>query len=176
MKRYIFIFICLILFAAFGTLLLTSCSKETARPDYVRIHIRADSNAEEDQNVKLAVRDSVVQYLTPLALSVKDKEGMLKMINERKREIKKVADDSLSSCGFSYEANVRVAREPFPTRTYGDLTLQNGVYDAVIIELGSGEGNNWWCVAFPPLCFLASKETGKEEVRYRSWLAKLFNR
>ena len=176
MKRYILIFICLIVFAALATLLLTSCASAPSQEEYIRIHVRANSNSEEDQTVKLAVRDSIVQYLTPLALSVRDKEGMWRLMNENKEKIKKIADDTLYSCGYNYKANVKLTAEEFPTRTYGDLTLEKGVYDAVIVELGSGEGNNWWCVAFPPLCFVAAKETGKEEVRYRSWIADLFHK
>ncbi|MBO7390523.1 MAG: stage II sporulation protein R, partial [Clostridia bacterium] len=80
------------------------------------------------------------------------------------------------SCGYDYGCRVRLGRESFPTRTYGDLTLKEGVYDAVIVELGSGEGKNWWCVAYPPLCFIAAEETGKEEVEYRSWIADLFRK
>ncbi len=177
MKRYILIFICLILFAAIGTLLLTSCSENSAKKeDYIRIHVRANSNSEADQTVKLAVRDGIIQYLAPLSVSVKNKEEMWALMQKKRNEIKKIADDTLLSCGYSYTANVKLTKENFPTRTYGDLTLESGVYDAVIVELGSGEGNNWWCVAFPPLCFVAAKETGKEEIRYRSWIAELFHK
>ncbi len=176
MKRYILIFICLIIFAVLGTLLLTSCAPSRKNEDYIRIHVRANSNSESDQTIKLAVRDSIVQYLTPLALSVKNKEEMWDLLGEKKSEIKKVADDTLRGCGFSYRATVSLRREEFPKRSYGELTLEKGIYDALIVELGSGEGNNWWCVAFPPLCFVASKETGTEEVRYRSWIAELFKK
>ena len=176
MKRYILIFICLIVFAAVGSLLLTSCAPKNEPSDYIRIHVRANSNSETDQTVKLAVRDSIVQYLTPLALSVNSKSEMWEMMQSKKNEIKKVADDVLYTCGYPYRATVKLTAEEFPAKSYGDLTLEKGVYDAIIVELGSGEGNNWWCVAFPPLCFVAAKETGKEEVRYRSWLADLFHK
>ena len=177
MKRYILIFLLLIVFAVCGTLLLTSCSaSEKGNEDYIRIHVRANSNSTEDQTVKLAVRDAIVQYLTPLATRVKSREEMWALMEEKKSEIKKAADDTLYSCGYDYQSTVSLRSESFPTKTYGDLTLEEGVYDAVIVELGNGEGNNWWCVAYPPLCFIAAEETGTEEVIYRSWIAELFKK
>ena len=176
MKRYILIFICLILFATLGTLLLTSCASSPAREEYIRIHVRANSDSDEDQTVKLAVRDSLVQYLAPLAVSAKTKEEMWDLLKTRKSEIEKIADDTLYSCGYRYKANVKLKKEEFPEKTYGGLTLEKGIYDAIIVELGTGKGKNWWCVAFPPLCFVAAKETGEEEIRYRSWIADLFHK
>ena len=176
MKRYILIFLCLILFAAVGTLLLTSCAPAPDREKYIRIHIRANSDSEEDQTIRLAVRDSLVHYLAPLALTAKTKEEMWELMKNRKSEIEKIADDTLLGCGYSYTARVKLGKEAFPTRSYGDLTLEKGTYDAVVVELGTGKGKNWWCVAFPPLCFVAAKETGTEEIRYRSWIAELFHK
>ena len=176
MKRYILIFLMLIVFAVAGTLLLISCSPQKKNADYIRIHVRANSDSDEDQSVKLAVRDAIVQYLAPLSIGVKSKGEMWSLLQNKKEEIARTANDTLVSCGYDYGSCVRLASESFPTRSYGDLTLEAGEYDAVIVELGSGEGKNWWCVAFPPLCFIASEETGKEEVRYRSWIAELFRK
>lgn len=177
MKRYILIFLLLIIFAVCATLLLTSCTLSTNKSeDYIRIHVRANSNSTEDQTVKLAVRDALVQYLTPLAVRVKTRDEMWRLMKEKQEEMKKVADDTLYSCGYGYKSTVSLRSEKFPTKSYGDLTLKEGVYDAIIVELGSGEGNNWWCVAYPPLCFIAAEETGTEEVIYRSWIAELFNK
>lgn len=176
MKRYILIFAMLILAAVFGTCLLISCSPRTDTEKYIRIHVRANSDSAEDQSVKLAVRDAIVQYLAPLSVGIEDKEEMWKLLQNRESEIESTANDTLLSCGYSYGCRVRLGRESFPTRRYGDLTLERGAYDAVIVELGSGEGKNWWCVAYPPLCFIASEETGKEEIEYRSWIAKLFGK
>ena len=176
MKRYILIFFMLILFAVAGTLLLISCSPAVKNADYIRIHVRANSDSDEDQSVKLAVRDAIVQYLAPLSVGVKNKKEMWDLLQSKTGELKERADDTLKSCGYDYTSKVSLKSEAFPTRTYGDLTLKEGVYDALIVELGSGQGKNWWCVAFPPLCFIASKETGKEEIEYRSWIAQLFRK
>ena len=167
----------LIVFAVLGTLLLISCTPQEVDPsDYIRIHVRANSDSAADQTVKLAVRDAVVQYLAPLAARVKSRDEMWRLLQNKTEEIKKVADDTLYSCGYGYSGRVSLRRESFPTRTYGSLILEEGSYDAVIVELGAGTGANWWCVAYPPLCFIAAEETGSEEVIYRSWLAELFNK
>ena len=176
MKRYIFIFLMLIVFAVSATLLLISCSPVKKNADYIRIHIRANSDSAEDQSVKLAVRDVIVQCISPLAIDVDSKEEMWTLLKSKKGEIQQRAEDTLVSCGYDYGCRVRFGRESFPTRTYGDLTLEEGEYDAVIVELGTGEGKNWWCVAYPPLCFIAAEETGKEEIEYRSWIADLFRK
>ena len=176
MKRYILIFLMLIVFAVSATLLLISCNKAPERAEYIRIHVRANSDKKDDQTVKLAVRDAIVQYLAPLSAGVESKAQMWKLLKSKQEEIKKTADDTLLSCGYGYESRVTLGKETFPTRTYGDLTLKEGEYDALIVELGSGKGKNWWCVAYPPLCFIAAEETGKEEVEYRSWIAELFRK
>ncbi len=176
MKRYILIFLMLIVFAVCGTLLLISCSAPKAQNDYIRIHIRANSDSSDDQSVKLAVRDAVVQDLTPYASQAVSKEENWSQLSRKEEEIRTVADATLVSCGYDYRSQVSLRQEAFPERTYGDLTLQAGIYDAVIVELGAAEGQNWWCVAFPPLCFIAAEETGKEEIEYRSWIAELFRK
>jgi len=176
MKRYILIFLLLIVSAVSATLLLISCAPKPKNTDYIRIHVRANSDSDDDQSVKLAVRDAIVQYIAPLAIGIETKEEMWQMLGTRKEELRKCANDTLLSCGYDYGCRVRLTEERFPTRTYGELTLEEGEYDAVIVELGSGEGKNWWCVAYPPLCFIAAQETGKEEVEYRSWIARLFQK
>ena len=175
MKRYILIFLMLIVSAVSATLLLISCDKPSEK-EYIRIHVRANSDEQADQTVKLAVRDAIVQYFAPLSAGVTEKAEMWRLLNSKKNEIQKIADDTLRSCGYEYGSRGTLGRERFPSRTYGDLTLDAGEYDAVIVELGAGKGKNWWCVAYPPLCFIAAKETGKEEVEYRSWIAELFRK
>ena len=174
MKKYILIFLMLIVFAVCGSLLLVSCSPEqNDASDYIRIHVRANSDSPEDQTIKLAVRDTIVQYIAPLAIGVQNKEEMWRLLQTRAAEMEQRANDTLFTGGFPYTCHVAFRQESFPTRTYGDLTLAEGVYDAVIVELGNAKGQNWWCVAYPPLCFVAAKQTGKEEVRYRSWIADM---
>ena len=176
MKRYILIFLMLLVFAVAGTLLLISCAPAPDPADYIRIHVRANSDGKEDQTVKLAVRDAIVQYLAPLSAGVADKGKMWELLQSKIGEIERTANDTLRSCGYAYGSRVSLRNERFPEKSYGDLTLPAGDYDALIVELGTGEGQNWWCVAFPPLCFIAAEETGKEDIEYRSWLAEFFRK
>lgn len=127
---------------------------ETGR--YLRIHIRADSNDNAAQAVKYEVKDSVVEYLTPLVAEFKTKAEAETGIEKRLEQIAEVATNVLRKKGFSYAATANIEKENFPTRVYGDFTLPAGEYSALIIRLGSGKGDNWWCVVYPPLCFAAT--------------------
>lgn len=144
--------------------------------DYLRIHIRANSNSDADQSVKYEVKAAVVEALTPLVSGARSKEQAEEIISENLWLIVETSERVLRENGFYYGAKARLCDEQFPTRTYGDLTLESGVYDALIVDLGSGEGDNWWCVVFPPLCFVADGEG--EDVTYKSliveWFEKLF--
>ena len=124
--------------------------------EYLRIHIRADSNEKQAQSVKYRVKDAVVAYLTPIIAECDTKQKAESVLKERLSEIEKVADKVLIEQGFDYTSHAKINTENFPTRSYGDFTLESGYYDALIIELGSGKGDNWWCVVYPPLCFTGS--------------------
>lgn len=123
--------------------------------EYLRIHIRADSNAADAQAVKYCVRDEVVTYLTPLVAEYQTKTEALRGVREKLDEIAEVADKTLRRKGFFYGATAELTVENFPTRVYGEYVLPAGEYAALILRLGSGEGDNWWCVVYPPLCFAA---------------------
>ena len=87
------------------------------------------------------------------------------------QQIEEGANGVLAENGFSYTARAAVRREEFPTRVYEDVTLEAGVYDALIVELGTGEGANWWCVLYPPMCF--SGEATGENIRFRSRILEI---
>lgn len=125
----------------------------TPQKEYLRIHIRANSNVAQEQSVKYKVKDAVVEYLTPFITQCDTKSKAETLISSRIKQIEKVCDSVLKQNGFSYTAKASVKNEKFPTRVYGKLELESGYYDALIIELGSGKGDNWWCVVYPPLCF-----------------------
>ena len=124
--------------------------------EYLRIHIRADSNERQAQAVKYKVKDAVVEFLTPYIAECDTKDKAEKTIGNLLPEISAVADGVLKEEGFNYTATAKINTENFPTRSYGNFTLSEGYYDALIIELGSGKGDNWWCVVYPPLCFTGS--------------------
>ena len=154
-----FIIIATVIFAVCG-----ACGGESGNAEYLRIHVRANSNSEADQSVKYKVKDAVVEFITPLAASSRSKEDAVELINANIDAIADVCDKTLRENGYSYGARAEVRSEQFPTRVYGDLTLESGEYDALIIELGEGTGDNWWCVLYPPLCLTSATQ----DVTYRS--------
>lgn len=168
--RIIFLLTIIIILTATTILPFASCSFGVEKTEYFRIHVRANSNDEQDQSIKYAVRDEAVAFLTPLvegAKSVADAKNALSFALE---DLEKKANALLKKEGFSYRASARIKREYFPTRVYEGLTLNAGEYLALIIELGKGEGQNWWCVVYPPLCF----SYGGGDIVYKSKLAELF--
>lgn len=139
---------------------------------YLRIHIRANSNSAEDQTVKYKVRDRVVEFLTPVVAECETKEEAVKRIGANLDGAAAVAERVLRENGFGYGARAEIRKEEFPTRVYDGATLEAGVYDALIMELGTGTGDNWWCVVYPPLCFGG----GSCNVVYKSKIAEIANR
>lgn len=125
---------------------------------YLRIHIRADSNENAAQAVKYKVKERIVEYLTPFVAECSTKELAMQGISAQLPRLERVAEAVLREEGFAYGATVALKQEFFPTRVYGEYTLPAGEYAALIIELGRGEGDNWWCVVYPPLCFAATTE------------------
>lgn len=123
--------------------------------EYLRLHVRANSNSEVDQTVKYAVKQAVVDYLAPLVADITDKVSAEKIITENLPKLNELCDKVLQEKGFAYKSTVSYRQEYFPTRVYDDTELSAGVYDALIINLGEGSGDNWWCVVYPPLCFTA---------------------
>lgn len=166
MKRYIVLFSVLsIMLAAF--VVLGGCA-ESAEP--IRIHIRANSDGDVDQAVKYIVRDAVVEYLSEAMSTAGDRDEAYRRLSARLSGIKKTAESTLADCGLDYGADAYLSHEWFPDRDYGGAVYPAGEYDALIVELGTGTGGNWWCVAYPPLCFYGDDG---EEFRYRSLIAEL---
>lgn len=171
MKKFLcFVFIVLAVIATIA--FASNAVNPDAETDYLRIHIRANSNSEADQAVKYKVKDEIVKFITPYAAQCTDKQTAIKTIGGILRDVEKECDRVLAENGFTYKSEASIRAEEFPTRVYGDLTLEKGIYDALIIELGSGIGDNWWCVIYPPLCFTS----GTENVQYRSAIIDIINR
>ncbi len=169
MKKFLVAF-CLI--GSVLLILLFTAVPKGEENGYLRVHIRADSNAPEAQAVKYEVRDAVVAFLTPIVAFCETKEEAMEKIGGLLPEISSVAEEVLEEKGFSYGARASLKRETFPTRVYENVTLEAGVYDALILELGSGKGDNWWCVVYPPLCFAG----GNASVVYKSKIAEIVRR
>ncbi|MGN1093987.1 MAG: stage II sporulation protein R [Candidatus Neoclostridium sp.] len=139
----------------------------------LRLHVRANSNQPDDQAVKMIVKEAVVNYLEPLLSSADDMETAIKLVGQKIDELEKLCDRTLKENGKTYSSEVVVHSEYFPTRAYENVVVEAGVYDAIIVRLGEGAGDNWWCVVYPPLCFVKSSEEG---VHYKSRIAELWRR
>ena len=137
--------------------------------EYLRIHIRANSNSVIDQNVKYKVKDQIVDVLIPYLSEAKTFEQAKEVIEKNFVLIEKTANQVLKEDGFSYGSKASIKNEYFPTRTYDNLTLKEGYYDALIVELGNAEGNNWWCIVFPAFCFTKSQNIDKIEYISLIW-------
>lgn len=174
--------ICIVLVLLSCALLLFACddapSQQEIAEQCIRIHIRANSNSETDQAVKLKVRDEVTEYLTSKLDGCKSKNEARNTLEREKTNLVKIANKTLYDNDFEYKASIAFKNEYFPDRKYDGYDFPEGNYDALIIYLGEGVGDNWWCVAFPPLCFVPESEGG-EKIVYKSWvkewLDKLFS-
>lgn len=140
----------------------------------IRIHIRANSNDKADQAVKLKVRDALNNIIEDKLTDAGTFDVAYKRLEKLLPSLKKEADGVLEKNGFGYGARVKLNNEFFPTRTYEGVVVESGYYDALIVELGEGTGDNWWCVVYPPLCYVAAEGEGK--VEYRSLIAELWRK
>jgi len=120
----------------------------------IRFHVRANSDSDEDQALKLVIKDKVVDYLSESMKSSDSKKDSANYINTHIDEIIKIAQDVIKEEGYNYSVNAYMTKEFFPTKTYGDVTIPCGEYDAFRIDIGETSGQNWWCILYPPLCFV----------------------
>lgn len=169
------IFLMIITFICFVPMLV-GCSVKNENESYLRIHIRANSNLSVDQNIKYEIKDEVVNYLTPIIAGCESLQDVKNAIKISKNEIENICDKHLVRSGFNYKSTAKIQNEYFPTRAYGEYVLKADFYDALIIELGEAKGDNWWCVVYPPLCFLNAKETNTSNIKYKSKLYELINK
>ena len=119
-----------------------------------RLHVIANSNSTEDQNLKYLVRDKVLEYINNISNNANTKEEIINIVFENQNEIKEIAEKVIKDNGYDYSVNINIGNYSFPTKTYGDITFPQGNYDALRVEIGDAKGENWWCVMFPPLCFV----------------------
>ena len=119
-----------------------------------RLHVLANSDSEEDQKLKLKVRDSLLQYMNTLCSSCQTKKEAIAIAIEHKNEFQKIAEHTIKENGYSYSVKINIDNFYFPTKNYGDISLPAGFYDALRVEIGKAQGQNWWCVMFPSLCFI----------------------
>ncbi|MBQ9298192.1 MAG: stage II sporulation protein R [Clostridia bacterium] len=150
-KNFTIISLLLFGFILFNALSYVSAVSSNISNNLFRLHVIANSNSDADQNLKYIVRDKVLEYVNSYYKST-TKEELVNNLNLD--AIRKIAQETIYDNGYSYNVSVELGNFKFPTKTYGDISLPAGFYDALRIKIGNAEGKNWWCVMFPPLCFV----------------------
>jgi stage II sporulation protein R len=150
-------------------LVLTTYSdnlNEGLSENLIRLHVLANSDSEEDQALKRDVRDVVLKYMKEKLENSDDKNKTKNIIVKDIDKIKEIAKKEIVRQGKNYNVTATMGNFPFPTKAYGDVTLPAGYYEALRIVIGEGDGANWWCVLFPPLCFVdATHGTVPDDVK-----------
>lgn len=148
--------IALILVLFMGLLLVYTYAGDGCRNDHegiLRLHVIANSNKAGDQALKLKVRDAVIEYMADQK-DLKTVDETREYLKENKKRLQRIAEGVIAAQGYDYPAAVELGVRYIPQKTYGDITFPAGNYEALNITIGSGQGENWWCVLFPPLCLL----------------------
>ena len=145
-----------------------TASAGTVKEDVVRLHILANSNSKADQEVKLKVRDALLETNASILSDSVTKENAKEHFENSKEILLRSAKETLKKNDFNYEVEITLQEEYFETRYYGNLTFPAGQYTALKVVLGEGKGKNWWCVMFPPLCIPAADgiETNENTADY----------
>lgn len=136
---------------------LTSYSDDVNKglaDNLIRLHVIANSDSAEDQALKRDVRDVILSYMRSRLKESKDIEQTKFIINSELGKIEKLASEEVKRQGKGYTVKSMLGSYPFPTKSYGDVVLPAGNYQALRVVIGKGQGANWWCVLFPPLCFV----------------------
>ena len=122
--------------------------------NFFRLHILANSDSEEDQALKLKVRDNIIEYMETLTYDGLSKEEVVTLTQNHLDDFKKIAEETIKKEGFDYKVSLKIDNFYFPTKLCGNISLPAGYYDGLKIEIGEAKGQNWWCSLFPPLCFV----------------------
>ncbi len=129
----------------------------------VRLHVLANSDSDEDQALKLKVRDSVLSYVSPRVIDSKSREEAIEILQGELTNIEAVSAKVVKEEGYYYPVKVTLTVEEYPTRNYEAMSFPSGEYVSLRVMLGEAEGQNWWCVLFPPLCLSAASEKAENE-------------
>lgn len=129
----------------------------------VRLHVLANSDSDEDQALKLKVRDAVLSYVSPRVIDSKSREEAIEILQGETTNIEAVSAKVVKEEGYDYPVKVTLTVEEYPTRNYEAMSFPSGEYVSLRVMLGEAEGQNWWCVLFPPLCLSAASEKAENE-------------
>lgn len=141
----------------------------------IRFRILANSNSPRDQKIKEDIRDKMQKELYSLLQNSKSIDDSRKIINSNMSNFDEILKDSMKDIEYSY--NIDYGMHYFPSKTYKGITYDEGNYESLLVTLGSGKGDNWWCVLFPPLCLLEAEESSDvKNVEYKSFIKEIIEK
>ena len=152
----------LLIFVFFVTAVDLISDRQELHDSLIRLHVVGASDSQDDQNVKLQVRDAVNGWLRDELCGIHNAAQAREYLRIQLVQIEQVANDALKKAGVADRAAVSFLEEEFPVRDYDTFTLPSGVYHSLRIQIGAAEGRNWWCVVFPSLCLGATTEEMKD--------------
>lgn len=153
-KRLLLLLLLLFIYTFICAFSYVSAVSTDIQDSVFRLHVIANSDSSEDQNLKYIVRDKVLEYINSISGNESSKEDVINLAKANINEIQKIAENTINENGYNYSVKLNIGNFAFPTKTYGDISFPAGFYDALKIEIGEAKGQNWWCVMFPPLCFV----------------------
>lgn len=160
MKKIILLLIVVIAGAFVGTYVAgeihTANIQEEIAKELIRFHVRANSDSEEDQALKLKVKNAIVLFLEKELENATTLDEARNILYDDMGAITEIALDVIEEEGYEYNVDVYFEEDYFPLKVYGDMAFPPGVYEAFRVDIGGAEGKNWWCVLYPPLCFVDS--------------------
>lgn len=153
MKKFFLIIILLSSFLIISINNYVNAVSNNLNENIFRLHIVANSNSKEDQELKLKVRDEIISYIKTISSNCKTKSEIIDITQKNINELYKIANSVITKNNFNYDVSIKIGEFYFPTKYYGNISMPAGIYDSLKIELGSAQGENWWCSLFPALCF-----------------------
>ncbi len=146
--------VCILIFLSllFTYSAFISVKQDNISNGLLRLHVLANSNTAHDQQIKLLVRDAVLEFCEPILKNADNREEVYQIVNENMQTLANIAQKTLWDLGENRSVSVSLKQEYYPTRDYTDFSLPAGEYLGLRVIIGEGEGKNWWCVVFPPLC------------------------
>lgn len=154
LKKIIILIILLFIYVTFSAISYSKAICSNIYDSVLRLHVIANSDSLEDQNLKYLVRDNILNYMNSLTKDASSKEEIIKIVSDNLDKFQEIAQNTIYENGFNYTVSVEIGNFNFPTKSYGDISFPAGYYDALKIKIGEANGQNWWCVMFPPLCFI----------------------
>lgn len=159
LKNFIILAILLFLYTFICAQNYVSAVSNNLSQAVFRLHVLANSNSEEDQNLKYKVRDGLIKYMNNICSNCSTKAEAISIANEHKNDFQEIAQNIVKGNGYDYPVKINIGNFYFPTKNYGDISLPAGPYDALKVEIGEAKGQNWWCVLYPPMCIPAAQPT-----------------